>query len=177
MFKKIMSFFTKEKKDRTAIGLKDMLTGDMVDYDMKTWEVISRNRYDWGGEDSYEWQLRSSDDMFYLEFGDEEEYEFSISRKIDINELDSEIFKEISSTDEAPEEIKYKDTKFYLSEISSGYFYEGCKGEGEPFVAYDYTSEDGNSYLTIEQWGERSFEASIGKDVEDYQFTNFLPGS
>lgn len=174
MFK---NFFKKKIKDRTSIGLKDLLPGDMVDFDLKTWKVEAKHEYDWDGDISVEWQLKSSDDMVFLELEDEESDEFSMSRKISNSKIDPQVFKDISQSDEAPEEIIYNNQKFFLDEISTGYFFENCQEEGSPVVTYEYTSDDDSLYLTIEQWGERSFEISLGKEVFDYQFTNFLPGA
>jgi hypothetical protein len=174
MFK---NFFKKKTKDRTSIGLKDLLPGDMVDFDLKTWNVAAKHEYDWDGDMSVEWQLKSSDDMIFLELEDDESDEFCLSRKISNSEIDSVVFEDIAESDEAPEEIIYNNQKFFLEEISSGYFFEDCGEEGSPVVSYEYTSDDGSLYLTIEQWGERSFEVSLGKEVFDYQFTNFLPGA
>ena len=174
MFKKL---FGKKEKDRSSIGLKDLLPGDMLDYDMKSWEVTAKNQYESDGEAGYEWQLKTSDDMIFLELEDDEADEFSISRKIKTSELAPEIFEEIAETDDAPEKIQYNGKDFYLDEVYSAYFFKDCSEEGTPFISYDYVSEDGSDYLTVEQWGERSFEVSAGHEVFDYQFTNFLPGA
>ncbi|MDY0362488.1 MAG: DUF4178 domain-containing protein [Desulforegulaceae bacterium] len=170
-------FFKKKKKDRSFIGIKDLLPKDMVDYDMKTWEVQAKHKYDYEGEVIFEWQLKTSDDNIFLEIDDAESSSLIISRKIPNSYVDKSVFDEISSTDEAPQEIEVEGKKYFLDEISSGYFFENSSNEEEPFIAYDYTSEDGKNFITIEQWGERSFEVCRGENVYEYQFTNFLPGN
>jgi len=174
MFKK---FFKKKVKDRSSIGLKDLLPGDMVDYDLKTWEVKAKNRYESDGDTSYEWQLASSDDMFFLQLDDEESDEYSISRKTDKSGITPSVFQYISESDDAPEKIEFQNKEYFLDEIYSAYFFKNCKEEGVPFISYEYISSDEETYLTIEQWGEKSFEVSIGHEAFDYQFTNFLPGA
>ncbi|MFV1977228.1 MAG: DUF4178 domain-containing protein [Candidatus Scalindua sp.] len=60
---------------------------------------------------------------------------------------------------------------------SGGYF---CKGGGKErieFLYWDYYDLSEEKTLTIEQWGEDKFDASVGNYVEEYQFTNILPGS
>jgi len=170
-------FFKKKHKDRSFIGINDLLPGDMVDYDMKTWEVKAKHKYDYEGEIIFEWQLRTSDDNIFLEIDDEESNSLIISRKIPNSYISQSVFNEISSTDDAPEEIEVETKKYFLEEISSGYFFENSSGEEEPFIAYNYTSENGESFVTIEQWGERNFEVCRGENVYEYQFTNFLPGN
>ena len=44
-------------------------------------------------------------------------------------------------------------------------------------LRWSYEDEEGEVYLGIEQWGEWDFDATVGKPVEEYQFTNILPGS
>jgi len=170
-------FFKKKHKDRSFIGIKDLLSGDMVDYDMKTWQVHAKHKYDYENEIIYEWQLKTSDDNIFLEIDDEESNSLIISRKIPNSNIDKSVFNEISSTDDAPEEIEVETKKYFLEEISSGYFFENSSYEKEPFIAYDYTSEDSEDFITIEQWGEKSFEVCKGETVYEYQFTNFLPGN
>ncbi|MBT3880259.1 MAG: DUF4178 domain-containing protein [Candidatus Scalindua sp.] len=45
------------------------------------------------------------------------------------------------------------------------------------FLYWDYYDLSEEKTLTIEQWGEDKFDASVGNYVEEYQFTNILPGS
>ncbi|PID78132.1 MAG: hypothetical protein CSA18_04515 [Deltaproteobacteria bacterium] len=170
-------FFKKKKESRISIGLTDLMPGDMVDFDMKTWEVTARHKYDWEGDITLEWQIKSSDDMLFIALEDSESSEFSMSRKISNSEIDNSVFKYISENDDAPQTIRYNNDEFSLDEISSGYFYENSEGEGAPLISYDYTSSSGENFLSIEQWGEKSFEVFISNEVFEYQFTNFLPGS
>ncbi len=44
-------------------------------------------------------------------------------------------------------------------------------------LCWDYYDLSEEKTLTIEQWGEEKFEAAVGIYVEEYQFTNILPGS
>jgi hypothetical protein len=45
-----------------------------------------------------------------------------------------------------------------------------------PFVVWDFSDEKSTKFLSIEQWGETKFDMTIGFPVEEYQFTNILPG-
>jgi hypothetical protein len=42
---------------------------------------------------------------------------------------------------------------------------------------WDYADDSGKYSLTIEQWGETDYELSVGREVEEYQFSNILPNS
>jgi hypothetical protein len=43
-------------------------------------------------------------------------------------------------------------------------------------VSWDFEDEQEKEFLTIEQWGETKFDMQVGFTVEEFQFTNILPG-
>jgi len=48
--------------------------------------------------------------------------------------------------------------------------------EEKPFLYWSYET-DQNHVLNIIQWGDNEFSATIGMRVEEFQFSNILPGS
>ncbi len=178
----LFDFFKKDKKQEkenikplSELTLKDMRKGAMVDYDMKTWEVEEYSCYDWGGgELTYEWRLRSFDEIFYLELEHDDEAYWSLSRKISFNQLGPHIRNQIVDSGDPPDEITYENVVYYLEESAGGHYLKGCKGQGDEVLTWDYEDDSGKAFLCIEQWGEREFEASVGFSVEEYQFDNIL---
>lgn len=174
--------FGKKEEDKetdtiTNLTISLLKPGYLVDYDLKTWEVLARHHYDWGdGELSYEWQLKCHDETIYLGKEEDDEVEWSISRPISFARLGPKVRKHFKEHDEPPEEIVYESTTYYMEESSGGNFFKNGKGSGQAFVVWDYEDVSGDKYLSIEQWGEDEFEASVGEGVEEYQFTNILPG-
>ncbi|GBC61234.1 DUF4178 domain-containing protein [Desulfonema ishimotonii] len=161
--------------DLTLSGLQ---AGDMVDFDLKTWQVQARHRYDWGGGDiSFEWQLKSHDDVIYLQKDADDEAEWSISRPIAFGRLGPEIRDYLSEHDDPPEEIVFDGVTYCIEEMAGGHFYKDDRGPGKEFLSWSYADDSGEKYLSIEQWGETEFEAAVGGPAEEYQFTNILPGS
>jgi len=180
-----MGFFDFLKKDKKVeetepqgdLTLSDMKKGCMVDYDMKTWQIEAYDCYDWGdGNLSYEWQLRSFDEILYLEYEHDDEAYWSLSRKIAFSRLGPKIKQHILETGDSPDEIVYEGKTYYLEETSGGHFMKSCQGEGAEVLTWNYEDDDGEALLCIEQWGEREFEASVGFPVQEYQFDNILPG-
>lgn len=159
-----------------GLTLAKMKPGYMVDYDLKTWEVAAYHYYDWGkGDITHEWQLRSSEETVYLERESDDEEEWSLNRKIDFGLLGPRIKQHILDHDDPPDEINFQGTTYYLSESGAGHFFKDGRGQGQPFIKWDYEDDSGEKYLTIEQWGEEAFEATAGQPVHEYQFTNILP--
>lgn len=175
-------FFKKEKEAAvesvTHLSLAGLKTGYMVDYDMKSWEVAASHTYDWGeGDATFEWQLKSHDDTIYLERSPGDEDNWSISRKIPIGRVGAGIREHIKTHGDGPDQIEFEGTTYYLEEFGGGHFKEGGQGPGKEVLKWDYTDDSGKKYLTIEQWSENDFEAAVGMPVEEYQFTDILPGA
>ena len=177
---KIKDFFKRKKKEEFDIvrdlSLSKMKKGYMVDYDLETLEVSAYNYYDWGNDDiSHEWQLRSGNDIVYLEMESDDGEEWSLNRKIAFASLDSQIKKEIIETGDPPEKILFEGVTYYIEETSGGHFYKDGSGIGKEVLQWSYQDDEERHYLCVEQWGEEEFEASTGEPVEEYQFTNILP--
>ncbi len=176
-----LDLFRKKRPDDSLdplvdLSLDQMMVGCVVDYDLKSWEVTARHYTDWGDNwRTDEWQLKSFDEVIYLEKSEDDETEWSISRKIDFNLLDPQVKDSIISSDDPPQKIIFKEVTYHMTESSGGHFFKDGVAPGQPMLAWDYEDDSGKSYLTIQQWGERDFEASLGEPVEDYQFTNILP--
>ncbi len=176
-----MGLFDKFKKKKEEIDIditiSKLKVGYILDYDLKTWEVTEYNKYDWGNHVySYEWELKSGNEVVYLEQDDEEdETEWMVTKRIPFRTIDPGLGKCIQEKGDPPDELQYNGTKFYLDDNGGGYFCRGGGKEGAEFLFWDYMDADEELILSIEQWSEERFEASYGKYAEEYEFTNILP--
>lgn len=169
---------TKAPDPITGLSLKDIKKGYLVDYDLKSWEVVSANRYDWGGgEVSYEWQLTSHDDTLFLEREPDDEDYWCVSRKIPLNRLDDTIIQTLRNGGDPPDTIPFEGKTYHLDETGGALFFKDDAREGKEIFKWDYCDDSSEFYLTIEQWGERDFELSAGTRAHEYQFSNVLPSS
>lgn len=161
-------------RDLTLSRLKK---GFLVDYDLDTWTVTDAWVYDFGDDEKgYEWQLTSASGKIYLSRYEDDEVEWTVGKKIPIGALKPNVRQTIIKTDEPPDEIQYEGETYYLDESGTGHELEGGK-QGDPFIFWTFEDSSGDKFVSIEQWGETEFEASAGKYVEEYQFSNILPGS
>ena len=161
--------------DPLDLSLADLKKGYLVDYDLKTWQVTSHNTYDFDGERAEEWELFSGDDRCYLQGEKDDEYAWSISRKIAFSALGPEVKDHLLQHDDPPQAIVYDGTRYTLEESGAGHFFPDGRVAGDEMIYWDYTDETGEQLLTLEQWGETEFEASVGKTVKEYEFRNILP--
>lgn len=176
-----MDFFKDKKEEPDFDPLRDLTLeklkeGYYLDYDLKTWQVTAYNKYDFGdGLWGEEWELTSGREKVYLERREDDEVEWTLSRKIPIGAIEEEVPRHIRDFDDPPGQITVKGKTYYLDESGTVYFYPGGRGPRQGFIAWDYIDETGEEFVTIEQWGEDEFEAARGIFVEEYQFTNILP--
>jgi hypothetical protein len=179
MLDKWKKMFRKEKElDPLAdLILEKLRVGYLVDYDMKTWKVTEHSRYDFGeGYTAEEWELTSGGERCYLERSEDDEVEWGLSRKVPIGAVENNVRQHIVEHDDPPDKVVCKGDTYYLEESGSGYLLPEGGGEKRGFIYWDFLHEDGERFLAIEQWGETEFEASLGTEVEEYQFSNILPG-
>ncbi len=181
-----MGFFDFLKKKKELEGpdplhdlvLSKLQPGYIVDYDMQSWEVRARHRYDFDdGWTKDEWELSSGAGIRYLERSEDDEVEWCWSRKVPLKAIEGDIRSHIIENDDPPKKIVYQGKTYYLDESGPGRFYKNGNGPAQPFVYWDFIDNDDELFVTIEQWEETEFEASHGKSVEEYQFSGILPGS
>lgn len=179
----LMDFLKKKKNNETpdplsGLTLANMKQGYFVDYDMKTWEVVSQGRYDWGsGDITYEWQLATHDDTIFLERESDDEDYWCISRKLSIRKLDSRVRQSFVESDDPLKTISFDGKKYYLSETGGALYYKNNEESGREMFKWDYSDDTEKFWLTVEQWGENDYELSLGKSVKEYQFSNILPSA
>ena len=175
-------FFKKKKKEEQPqledLVLSKLKPGFLVDYDMRPHQVLARNHYKWEeGGVTDEWELKDGSETWFLERMEEDgEVEWSLSQKKPISMLEGDIAQHITKNEDPPEQVVYEGETFYYETDDIGEYFKGDAKEGLPFVVWDYADEKGERFLSIEQWGETKFDMTIGFDVEEYQFTNILPG-
>ena len=158
--------------------LEKLQVGYFLDYDLKTWEVTTYNRYDYGdGDRGDEWELTSGREKCYLERTDDDEVEWVIGKKIPIGSLSGDVRHHIIQHDDPPEQVVLNEKAYYLDESGAGYMFPGGKEPQQEFVYWGFVDEEDENSLIIEQWSETDFELTSGHYVEEYEFTNILPGS
>lgn len=177
----LFDIFKKKKKeeyDPNNIRITDLKKGFMLDYDMKTWEVKEMYEYDWGDNFfSFEYKLDCGDDVVYLSVEQEDDVELSIMRKVKIRAVGEDLPEEIAKNEVPPKKLNYNGLTFYKDGESPGYFrnMDEKPEESTEFISWDYYDESEKNVITIEQWGEREFEAAVGIVAQEYEFSNILP--
>lgn len=171
-------FFGKEKEQTPEWKeptLETMAPGFLVDFDLKTWEVIARAAYDYDGSKSKEWTLRSGDAVRFLEGYEEDgRLHWTLTEALAWDKLDEQIGRDIAEKGDPPEIVHCNGIQYEAVESSAGLYRKGDDESEREFVSWSFGAA-GGAVLFISQWGERDFSAFVGNEVEAYQFSNILP--
>jgi len=177
-----LSDFFKKKKEEEFDPIKDLVLsklrkGYLVEYDLKTWEITGYYHNDFGdGYMTEEWELTSGREKIYLERSEDDDIKWTLSKKIPIGSISGNIRQYIIENDEPTSEIIYNGKSYYLDESGSGYMTEDGDEDSTEFIYWDFIDKKNENFITIEQWDETKFETAEGFYVEEYQFSNILPG-
>ena len=174
-----MRFGNRRNKEELpqSLTLATMRVGWLVDYDLKTWEVTGFGTFDYQGEETVEWELRSEGAVHFLERSDEEgEIYWSFTREIGIDELEGDIAAILRAEGEPPEKVSFAGLSYTSEGSEAGLYRENGEGQGEEFVTWSFTGVE-DRVLYINHWDAGEFSVYVGAYVEEYQFTEILPGN
>ena len=180
MFKKLFSKKSTPHYDSTNIRVHDLDVGFVFDYDLSTWEVQSIYEYDWG--DNYftrEYKISNGADTLFLSLEEDDELILCITKKIKVRAIGEEVQEVLMNTQKPPSKFTFENKQYFLEEEAPGYFHDISKGDEawEEFISWEFEDNAGEYLITIEQWGEKEFEASAGKYIKEFELSNILPAS
>ncbi len=179
----LFDLFKKKKEetthyDPTDIKVSDIEKGYLFDYNMETWSVQKMGEYDWGDNHfSREFLVVSGTKNRYLSIEEDDVLEIALFEKIKYRKLGSVVIDYFREHEKFPDQITYQDTTYYLEEIAPGFYRDVESENWEELMSFEYENEEGDKYLTIEQWGEEEFEASIGIEIKAFEISDILPVS
>ncbi|GAF01424.1 DUF4178 domain-containing protein [Saccharicrinis fermentans] len=177
----IFDIFKKKEPhyDSTNIRVQDLDVGFVFEYDLSTWEVQAIYEYDWG-DDYFTREFKVSNGALtrYLAIEEDDELEISLSEKVKIRTLGVDLMSSLMERQKPPQTINYNGVSYLLEKEAPGYFHDIAKGDSwEEFRSWDFVDKEGKHILTIEQWGDKEFEASVGIILQEFEISNILPAS
>ncbi len=165
--------------DSTNIRIQDLDVGFIFEYDLSTWEVLAIYEYDWG--DNFftrEFKVNNGSVTRYLSIEEDDELIISLSEKVKIRALEEDLTETLIQHQQPPKKIAYNDVVYFLEGDAPGYFHDISKGdEWIEFRSWNFEDNTGKHILTIEQWDEKEFEASVGIIIKEFEISNILPAS
>ncbi|MDP4680684.1 MAG: DUF4178 domain-containing protein [Cyclobacteriaceae bacterium] len=180
----VFDFLKKKEKERdydiTNLSVKDLNQGFILDYDMKSWQVKEVYEYDWGNNNfTSEFMIDSGDEILYLSIEDKGELILSVCKNIKIRKLGEDIIDKTIKKERPPKKLEYEGIQYFLDSDIAGYFNDKTKGgeDWEELVCWEYYDDEEQNILSITRWGEREFDASVGRIVKEFEISNIIPSS
>lgn len=156
----------------TDLSLHHLREGDLVDYEMRTWEVVGQAKYDYEGWPADEWTLENGDDTMYLEH---EDGSYSLSRPVDMADVEAgdgtPLRAAVRDGADPPKAVIYDGTTYELDEQGPAIRIAGDKQQELHYWVYAH----GDDFLALERYGTADWSAYTGREVEPYEFDNILP--
>lgn len=178
-----MGIFDKFKKkeplyDATDIRVIDLNKNFIFDYDLSTWIVKAVYEYDWGDNNfTKEFKIENDKETLFLNIDNDDELVISILKKEHVVNIDENLPDYIVKHEKPPNKIVFQEKTFMLEDESPGYFndWTADKDNWVEFISWDYIDKSGEFVLSIEQWGERKFDATYGKIIKEFEISNIYP--
>ncbi len=177
----LFDFFKKKTPDYdvTNMSVHDLDVGFIFDYDLETWEVKEAYEYDWGSNFfSREYKVSNGSEIKYLSVEEDDDLELCWTEKIKLAKIDEDLHDELISRQKPPKKLVIDGIKYSFEDVSTGYFQNGLNRDEnawEEYRCWDFEDKSGDHILSIEQWDDESFEASIGKNLKEFEISNILP--
>lgn len=180
----LFNFLKKKEKepdyDVMNLSVEDLSMGFILEYDMETWRVKEEYEYDWGSNSfSKEYLLDNGTERIYLSVENKGDLFLTVTKKIKIRDLGSDIIDRTVKDKAPPKELKFDNVRYYLHSDNAGYFNDKTNksDDWEELMSWEYFDDEEEKVVSLTQWGEREFEAVAGKVVQPFQFSNIIPAS
>lgn len=165
--------------DPMNVRVTHLNKGFVFEYDLQSWVVKEVYEYDLGdGHFVYEYKIDNGTDQCYLSVDEQaDDLVLTMVKKIKVRALDEDLPEYIIDNEAPPKKIVYDGVTYLLGNEIPCYFRNIDHGPDDwaELISWDYSDKDDKLYLCIEQWGEKEFDASIGKYVKEFQISNIVP--
>ena len=156
------------------VTLDKLREGYLLDYEMRTWEVVTHAKYDYEGWPADEWTLENGDDTLFLEYEEDDGDVFYLSHPVDMAEVEVEgqpLRAVVRDDADPPEAVTYGGTTYELDEEGPATRTAGDKRQ----ELYYWVYADGDDFLALERYGSSDWNSYAGREVEPFEFDNILP--
>ncbi|GAB4339557.1 MAG: hypothetical protein OHK0038_18730 [Flammeovirgaceae bacterium] len=164
--------------DPSNPSIESLQKGFMVDYDLKTWDIVHQNQFDWdnGAVDRLFKAVAGTDTRWIYIRHESGFMNIYVTIPISVFAIDENLEKQILETGKPSNILKFKEVIYYRENMKEGYWFDiSNQSGGTQSVLWEYFDSERNFILRIEQIGKNQILASVGKVASPYQFTDILP--
>ncbi|KXX68832.1 DUF4178 domain-containing protein [Flammeovirga sp. SJP92] len=164
--------------DPTSIGINDIQLGYLIDYNLKTYQVVEHFQLNSnsGAEEEKLVLLSGIDELVLFKYFDQVNLKIRVAEKVNIYSIDESLDTEILLKQQPKAILTVNGKKFYRDAYQTGSIYSFTDDKvTHKYGRWDYYDESRVEYLTIEQVGAKNFHAYVGKLVHETAFSDILP--
>jgi Domain of unknown function (DUF4178) len=164
--------------DPTNLTVEDLQAGFLVDYRLKTWEVVNESQYDWyNGESDRLLVLGADIERVFVYLRRENGLPIVYDmRQINIYALDRNMASEISMRGKPSNVINFQGYDFYRETEREGLcFFISEGGANKKVRLWEYVDLTRTKLLRVEQFDKADFRAYTGSIVSPLEFSEILP--
>ena len=166
---------TQPSYDPNNIPLNKLRKGSFLDYDLKTWEVKAVYEYDWGNDYfADEFQLEQGREIYFLYVEEDGEFYCTLNKRINPHELPEDVLDTTIEKGSPPMRIQFQEEIYYRQSENMGYNRSSEQTEWSELISWSYANKAEDKLMTLEQWGDQDFQASVGFKVRDIEFSNII---
>lgn len=164
--------------DPTKISINDLQLGFLVDYNLKTYQVIEHYQYSSSNNLDEEKIILLSgiDEIVLYKHFNETNLKARVVEKVNIYSINDSLDTEILLKQKPMSVLNFRGKPFYRDSSSTGSYYSYKENKViDRFNKWDYYDDSREEILCIEQKGSKTFEAYYGKIVHETRFSDILP--
>lgn len=158
--------------------VESLQAGFLVDYRLKTWEVVSECQFDWyGGKTDRQLVLAYDIERVcvYISFGNGIPVVFDM-KQLNVYALDRNMVNEINLRGKPSNVIQFQGTDYYRDAEQEGicFFYQE-NVLSKKVKSWEYVDLTRTQFLRVEQFDKNDYRAYAGNVVSDMEFQEILP--
>ena len=89
----------------------------------------------------------------------------TLTQVIDSDQLNLSLGELAQFSQDQSGRFDYGGTIYYLSRSGEDCLYENCHARGQSFYFWDFEDEEHEKVISVQQWGQHSYEASVGRFI------------
>ncbi len=164
--------------DPANLGVENLKTGYLLDYDYKTWKVTSEQQFDWdSGMSEKGFCLVSDLDRRNIYLRKESGHlEVIETKDLSIHAIDSNLERELVTHGRPVNVVTYNGLPYYRENGKEGWCFQmPDENSGRKVKVWEYMNEQRDLVIRLEQYGESQFRTSVGKVTSAVKFSEILP--
>lgn len=165
--------------DPTNITIENLRTGYLLDYGLKTWQIVNQIQFDWSdGMSEREYKMLAGNEILYLNVKREAAMlECRIGTVVNLYAIDSQLDTIIQRDGNPPNVLNYADFTLYRESKQTGIMFNQAYGNKPvKVIVWDYFDQTRTYCLRIGRDEHQKFFAVFSKQVSDIEFSEILPG-